>query len=106
MSGRRQSAPRSRSRATLPPAPDRPVGPLVFCHGMSTGGSASEARATSAAPGIWRLELPLPGEAAKNVNGYLLADRGSFTLVDCGWAGSAIRTALGQGLASSGAARA
>src|SRR5260221_2531190 len=102
MPERRQNAPWSRYLAPLPPAPDRPVGPLVFCHGMSTGGSASEARATSAAPGIWRLELPLPGEAAKNVNGYLLADRGSFTLVDCGWAGSATRTALDPVLASLG----
>jgi glyoxylase-like metal-dependent hydrolase (beta-lactamase superfamily II) len=70
---------------------------------MSTDGTAAVPRATLVAPGVWRLGLPLPGAAAINVNGYLLADRGAFTLIDCGWSGPITRAALEAGLTELGA---
>ncbi len=35
--------------------------------------------------GVWRVPLPLPGDALRAVNAYLVRESGSFLLVDCGW---------------------
>jgi glyoxylase-like metal-dependent hydrolase (beta-lactamase superfamily II) len=71
---------------------------------MSTDGTVEIPRPIAVvAPGVWRLVLPLPGAATINVNAYLLADRGGFTIIDCGWAGPATRAALDAGLAGIGA---
>ncbi len=35
--------------------------------------------------GVWRVPLPLPGDALRAVNAYLVRDQGGFLMVDCGW---------------------
>ena len=37
------------------------------------------------AEGIWRTPLPLPGDALRAVNAYLVRDGDRYLLVDCGW---------------------
>ena len=64
--------------------------------------------ASEVAPGVFRLVLPLRIHGIASVNGYLLADAGGATLVDCGvWTGpqgGGGTVALEAGLRAAGAA--
>ncbi|MGE3286697.1 MAG: MBL fold metallo-hydrolase [Pseudonocardia sp.] len=56
------------------------------------------------APGVYRIPLPLPGDALKAVNVYAIEDgRGAVTLVDAGWALADARHLLVDALAALGA---
>lgn len=56
------------------------------------------------APGVYRIPLPLPGDALKAVNVYAIEDGGSgVTLVDAGWALADARHLLVDALAVLGA---
>ncbi|HEY3263167.1 MAG TPA: MBL fold metallo-hydrolase [Pseudonocardiaceae bacterium] len=54
-------------------------------------------------PGLHRLPLPLPGDALKAVNVYLIEEDDGYTLVDSGWDNPASWQALTDGLARVGA---
>ncbi|MGD9529727.1 MBL fold metallo-hydrolase [Pseudonocardia sp.] len=56
------------------------------------------------APGVYRIPLPLPGDALKAVNVYAIEDGGNaVTLVDAGWALADARDLLVDALAALGA---
>lgn len=59
------------------------------------------------APGVYRIPLPLPGDALKAVNVYAIEDDGprgaGLTLVDAGWALADARHLLADALAALGA---
>ena len=55
------------------------------------------------APGMWRIPTVLPMDGLKAVNIYALSDGPGITLIDGGWALSAAREALADGLARIGA---
>jgi len=42
--------------------------------------------AHEAAPGVWRIPLPLPGDSLKAVNVYAIADGDRLVMIDGGWA--------------------
>jgi glyoxylase-like metal-dependent hydrolase (beta-lactamase superfamily II) len=54
-------------------------------------------------PGVHRVPLPLPGDALKAVNVYLIEDADGYTLVDSGWDNATSWLALTDGLARAGA---
>jgi len=54
-------------------------------------------------PGVHRVPLPLPGDALKAVNVYLIEDDDGYTLVDSGWDSPSSWQALTGGLARAGA---
>ncbi len=54
------------------------------------------------AEGIFRIPLPLPGDALRAVNAYLVAGEGGDLLVDTGWASDESYGALESGLATLG----
>src|SRR5829696_9603602 len=54
-------------------------------------------------PGLHRVPLPLPGDALKAVNVYLIEDDDGYTLVDSGWDNPSSWQALGVGLRRAGA---
>ena len=53
-------------------------------------------------PGVHRLPLPLPQDALKAVNVYVLEDGEGLTLIDSGWHGEHSHLALSSGLAQLG----
>lgn len=55
------------------------------------------------APGVHRLPLPLPGDALKAINTYLLEDGDGFTLIDAGWDSADSRAVLERLVADVGA---
>lgn len=59
--------------------------------------------AWSIADGVYRVPLPLPLDALKAVNVYVLMTESGLTLIDGGWGIAAARSALGKGLAQIGA---
>ncbi|WP_299056724.1 MBL fold metallo-hydrolase [uncultured Nocardioides sp.] len=68
-----------------------------------SGAPWSEPGAWPAAPGVHRIPLPLPNDALRAVNVYVLATEQGLTLIDGGWAIAAARDRLESGLASIGA---
>lgn len=52
--------------------------------------------------GIVQIRLPMAGNPMRYVNGYVLADEGGLTLIDCGWKAPDVRAALDDGLAANG----
>jgi len=54
-------------------------------------------------PGVHRVPLPLPGDALKAVNVYLIEEDDGYTLVDSGWETTASWDALTDGLRQVGA---
>jgi glyoxylase-like metal-dependent hydrolase (beta-lactamase superfamily II) len=54
-------------------------------------------------PGVFRIPLPMPGDALRAVNVYLLAQPGGFTLIDGGWAIADARRALERSMGLIGA---
>ncbi len=63
----------------------------------------AEPAAEEVAPEVWRIPLPLPGDALRAVNVYALRDGAGLTLVDGGWAMAATTRALAAGLTRIGA---
>lgn len=51
---------------------------------------------------IIQIRLPMAGNPMRYVNGYVLADEGGLTLIDCGWKADDVRAALDDGLAANG----
>jgi glyoxylase-like metal-dependent hydrolase (beta-lactamase superfamily II) len=54
-------------------------------------------------PGVFRVPLPMPGDALRAVNVYVLAEPGGYTLIDGGWAIAEARQALERGMGLIGA---
>jgi len=54
-------------------------------------------------PGVHRVPLPLPGDALKAINVYLVEDDDGYTLIDSGWDSRASWQSLTDGLAAAGA---
>jgi glyoxylase-like metal-dependent hydrolase (beta-lactamase superfamily II) len=54
-------------------------------------------------PGVHRVPLPLPGDALKAINVYLIEDPDGYTLVDSGWDSTLAWDSLTDGLAMAGA---
>lgn len=54
-------------------------------------------------PGVHRVPVPLPGDALKAINVYLIEEADGYTLVDSGWDSRASWDALTGGLAAAGA---
>jgi glyoxylase-like metal-dependent hydrolase (beta-lactamase superfamily II) len=48
--------------------------------------------------GIAQIRLPMAGNPLRYINGYVLADDGGLTLVDCGWKAADVLAALNAGL--------
>jgi glyoxylase-like metal-dependent hydrolase (beta-lactamase superfamily II) len=48
--------------------------------------------------GIAQIRLPMAGNPLRYINGYVLADEGGLTLVDCGWKADDVLAALIEGL--------
>jgi glyoxylase-like metal-dependent hydrolase (beta-lactamase superfamily II) len=63
----------------------------------------AEEGAWPVAAGVHRIPLPLPSDALRAVNVYVLETTSGLTLVDGGWGIEAARTALESGLAQLGA---
>lgn len=63
----------------------------------------SEPTTETVAPGVHRVPLPLPSDALRAVNVYVLESRDDLTLVDGGWALEASQQQLSDGLARLGA---
>jgi glyoxylase-like metal-dependent hydrolase (beta-lactamase superfamily II) len=53
-------------------------------------------------PGLHRVPLPLPGDALKAVNVYLIENDDGYTLIDSGWDNPTSWEALGEGLRRAG----
>lgn len=54
-------------------------------------------------PGVYRVPLPLPGDALKAVNVYLIENDDGYTLIDSGWDNPRSWEALSDGLRRAGA---
>ena len=78
----------------MPAAPD--VAPDDDRHAWERPG------AFEVGPGVWRIPLPLPGDALKAVNVYAIPDGDRVVLVDGGWTLTEATDLLAQGLASIG----
>jgi len=61
-------------------------------------GAWTESGAYQIVPGVFRIPLPMPGDALRGVNVYLLAQPDGFTLIDGGWAIAEARRALEAGM--------
>ncbi|HVA38390.1 MAG TPA: MBL fold metallo-hydrolase [Candidatus Dormibacteraeota bacterium] len=57
---------------------------------------------TAVGDGIVQIRLPMTGNPLRYVNGYLVADDGGYTLIDCGWRSDDVLEALQAGLARAG----
>lgn len=57
----------------------------------------------SAAPGVYRIPLPLPNDALRAVNVYAITDGTDLVMIDSGWALEAAREQLAQALKGIGA---
>lgn len=68
-----------------------------------SGAPWSEPGAWPAAPGVHRIPLPLPNDALRAVNVYVLESEEGLVLVDGGWAVEAARRQLEAGLTALGA---
>lgn len=66
-------------------------------------GTWTEPGAHEIVPGVFRIPLPMPGDALRAVNVYLLAQPGGFTLIDGGWAIADARRALEHSMGLIGA---
>ena len=66
-------------------------------------GTWTEPGAYEIVPGVVRIPLPMPGDALRAVNVYLLAQPGGFTLIDGGWAIDEARQALERSMGLIGA---
>jgi glyoxylase-like metal-dependent hydrolase (beta-lactamase superfamily II) len=59
-------------------------------------------RSTEIAPGLWRLEVALPGHSIGHVNSYALRSQEGILLIDTGWAVPESREALEGSLGDAG----
>ena len=57
---------------------------------------------TPVGDGVFQIRLPMTGNPLRYVNGYLVADDGGYTLIDCGWRSDDVIEALHAALARCG----
>jgi len=57
---------------------------------------------TDLGEGIHQIRLPMAGNPMRYINGYLIAEAGGATLVDCGWRSDDVLEALHAGLTACG----
>src|SRR6202022_5093740 len=91
---RREKPPQTAAwRGQRGPRPSRSFSPPANC------GSSYRVHSVEVAPGVFRLELPMPFEL-RHVNVYLVRDGDRFTLIDTGLRTDESRQALAAKLAA------
>jgi glyoxylase-like metal-dependent hydrolase (beta-lactamase superfamily II) len=77
-------------------------GPAFHANGRGVSIPLELQRPTTIGEGIVQIRLPMAGNPMRYVNGYVVEDEGGPTLIDCGWKGDDVLSALEEGLARCG----